>query len=238
MINVKTFVVHVKGNEERRKHIEGELGRAGINFEFMLDGNMDTITPERLEKFFSKKMKAVTPQTSCAIKHLLIYEKILEDKIPQALIFEDDIVLAKDFGEYFERTLGELKEMTPVNYLTSYENTTLRFVKASESIPNKLLYPKDDVRCTGAYLIDLEAARSILSYTYQHKCHVTIDHFHKFCFDHNVLKNVYWCHPPIAEQMSHNGLMKSLIDEKKYGYFRRFAFFCQKLYKKILYKLR
>jgi predicted glutamine amidotransferase len=48
------------------------------------------------------------------------------------------------------------------------------------------------------------------------------------------LLEIYWCHPAIMEQQSHNGKLPSLLDGKKHGILRRISYASQKLYKRII----
>lgn len=238
MQDVKTYVIHVKGAVERERHIKKELAKHKIPFEFMLDGNVENITNEQLERYFDGEMKRKIPPTSCALKHILVYEKIIAENIPKALIFEDDIELFDSFSTIFSASLLEIKNQNLENYIISYENSTLQYVKQSEIISNQVLYKKDYSRCAGAYMIDIKAAKKIIQHIYHQKCNKPIDWVHHELIVNKTL-NVYWSHPPIAEQKSHNGKMQSLIDHKRNGFFRRISFFLQKIYKhQILYRLR
>lgn len=238
MQELKTYVIHVKGAVEREKYIKRELAKHNITFEFILDGNMEEITHEQLEKYFDGVMKNRTPQTSCALKHILAYENMIEENVQKALIFEDDIELFNSFTKIFNTSLLEIHNHQLKKYIISYENSTLQYVKRSERVSGQVLYKKDHSRCAGAYLIDIEAAKEIIQYLSQQKCDKPID-----WIQHELIKNkkinVYWSHPVIAEQRSHNGKMPSLIDHKKMGFFRKLSFFLQKIYKhQILYRLR
>ena len=58
-----------------------------------------------------------------------------------------------------------------------------------------------------------------------------MDWFHNEISDKGLIK-IYWCHPAIAEQQSHNGKIQSLLDEKKQGRYYRLKYFLEKMYKK------
>lgn len=238
MQDIKTYVIHVKGAVEREKYIKKELAKHNITFEFILDGNMEDITNEQLERYFDGELKHKTPQTSCALKHILVYEKMIKEDIQKALVFEDDIELSSIFNKIFNTSLLEIQSQHSNKYMISYENSTLQYVKRTERISGQVLYKKDQGRCTGAYLLDIEAAKEMIKYLSQYKCDKPIDWIHYELIKNKAI-NVYWSHPSIAEQRSHNGKMRSLIGHKKMGFFRRISFFLQKIYKhQILYRLR
>ncbi len=238
MSSIKTYVVHVKGDKAREAHITKELTKHHIPFQFMLDGNIEDITDSILEKYFGDSMKRKTSQTSCALKHILIYEEMIKNNVEQALIFEDDIELTKSFNRVFSTCLVEIENRKLNNYAIFYENTNLLYIKKSEAVAGQILYEKKSSRYAGAYLLDIAAAKGIIEYIKQKQCDRPIDWlYNKLAEDNSI--NIYWSYPPIAEQASHNGKMQSLLDGKKYGFFRRVSYFLQKIYKKeILYKLR
>ena len=89
------YVIHVReGYEERRYHIDKHLPERGIkNFTYILDGDIKDLTPAILDKHFSNHDKQ--PSNSCFYKHQRVYEDMLNNNIPYAIVFEDDVVLEK-----------------------------------------------------------------------------------------------------------------------------------------------
>ncbi len=238
MEKVKTFVIHVRGNKEREKHIKRELQKHNIDYEFILEGNMEDITENNLEKYFSDDYKKISPQTSCVLKHFYAYEQIVKNNISIALVFEDDIELFNSFQKIFEASVKESVTENLSGFIVSYEASTQNFIGKSEEVARKYLYKKNNGRCAGAYLIDVAAAKMILDYTYKYKCNMNVDWLHNELSAKGILK-IFWCHPPVAEQQSHNGKIQSLLDSKKQGNFYRIKYFIQKVYKeKILSRLR
>ncbi len=75
------FVLHVKhGYEDREEFMERELSRFGIDFEYILDGDIPDITNEIFNKYFDKAyFQRINAEVSCALKHILAYEKIVSE---------------------------------------------------------------------------------------------------------------------------------------------------------------
>lgn len=237
MQGVKTYVIHVRGNKARENYIRNELKKFNIDFEFILEGNMEDMTDDDLTKYFRDDFKTVSPRTSCTIKHFYAYERMVENNVPVALIFEDDIELFSSFPGVFDKSLKEAAEMRE-SFVISYESSTRDFISKSEEIPGRVLYHKPIGRCAGAYLIDLAAAQRILEYGNRTKVNFCMDWVHNELSDKGALK-IYWCHPAIAEQQSHNGKIQSLLDEKKQGAYYRLKYFLEKTYKhKVLSRFR
>lgn len=241
LYNQETLVLHVKeGYEERARHIESMLREMQIQFKYILEGNKSDLTQEVLDEYFgdggSVDMYGKFSRTSCAYKHILAYEYIVNHNIPGALILEDDIILQHNFVDIFNKTMMEIKRFSYTNFMISYENSRLRFIPRSKRIKGVYLYPGNKDRMAGAYYIDQIAAKCILDKIKEEKCIEPIDILHNELLKEKRL-TYFWCQPTIASQGSFTGLFKTSISNKKQK--------CEKLqwlfklnYKKMLYFFR
>jgi len=227
----------VRGNKEREKHIKKQLKGTDLNYEFILEGNIEDIEEETLSTYFAGDMKEVAPATSCALKHITAYERVVEQDVPFALILEDDIELLPEFNRILTKSLSEIKQNNLRNILVSYEDSNLKYVEGSIRKPNKVLYKKEKGRLAGAYGVDKAAAEAIVEYIKKNKCDQTIDWFHNKCAAEGLF-DIYWAHPAIARQGSKAGEISSLIGRREDGLVRKISFELQKIYKKILYYFR
>ena len=165
--NIKVFVIHVRDQEERKRFIEPQLKALGIPYEYILDGNMEDLTPEVIDRYFAvggeaDTMHGVYPRTSCTYKAFLAYKRIVDDRLDGALIFEDDIQLFSDFRQKFEDTLDEINrthQHTPL--LANYEESSLLLVPRSIRRKGQYLYEMPRDRFAGCYYINNEAAQVI-----------------------------------------------------------------------------
>lgn len=226
MKDLQVFVIHVKGAKAREVHIKNELSKFNIKAEFILDGNKEDITNGILDKYFADKMHQISGQTSCALKHIIAYETAIKQPNKTILIFEDDIILRPNFKQIIDQIIIEIKDRKLSNYIVSLENTNHNYVNKKEVITNRLLYKKEHGRCAGAYLLDSECVKSILSEIDKNRCNEPIDWVHNNMSKNRQI-NIYWSYPHIAEQASHNGKMTSLIDNKKTGWIRQLTYFIQ-----------
>jgi glycosyl transferase family 25 len=235
--DVAVLVIHVSsGYEQRAEHIQKMLGEKGIPFTFVLEGDKSELTPEVLDDYFADRMHQATAETSCTYKHLLAYECIVKEKLPGALVLEDDIVFYKRFISVFNQTLDELSALSDAPAIISYESSRLRFVPRSQRVKGQRLYPGDRDRMAGAYYINQAAARLILSLAHEEKCRLPIDLWHRQLLENHQL-TYYWCQPTIAVQGSFTGRFRSSLSSKKE--FLPFIFWFLKLnYKLLLYFVR
>lgn len=237
---VTTLVCHVKkGFEDRAEHIRKMLAAKGMEYEWMLDGDIPDITEAERDRYFAKEgeMAGVSAKVSCALKHVLCYRYIVEHSLPGALILEDDIELRGKWDEVFPATLREVEAMgeaTPV--LVSYEDSRLRFVPGSQRRKGQYLYPGDRDRYAGCYYVNAAAARVMLSELERERMSVPIDHYHRKMLSEGKIRYL-WCQPTVARQGSQNGRFDSGINTSK-GRWMTLKWRIKLIYKKILYKFR
>ena len=108
------LVIHVKGQNERKVFIEKQLARTGMPYHFIEDGNISDLTPEILDRYFIDNGKEDTikrkcPAASCAYKHILALKYIIDNDMPGALIFEDDLKIKKNFNHIFDQSMKECR---------------------------------------------------------------------------------------------------------------------------------
>lgn len=237
---VKVFVIHVKkGYEDRARHMEKMLGEMGVDFEYILDWDVPDLTDEEVAKYFVGHMGRCWPATSCGFKHLEVYQKMIRENIPYALVLEDDIFLKKNFERVFNAAFRELEAShgTEKPFWLSMEATAMGFVPRSIRRRGQHVYPGRFLQCTGCYLANISLARTILDTISAQPTDLPIDIY----FDRlraGGLFDAFWTYPVIAEQGSHMGKMTSAIGNSSNGRFaglkRRLSF----IYKEILYFFR
>ena len=234
------FVLHVKhGYEERYEKLKQMLDRHGITFEPMLDGDIDDIDDGVLDKWFSGgEMRGRFAHTSCALKHLLIYEAIIKGGLDGALVLEDDIRLHGDFNVIFNKSMEELAERygggEPV--MVSYEDTRLRFVPQSVRRKGQVLYEGDRDRMAGAYYVNRAAAELMVRCAEADKVDIPIDLFHNKLLREKRLTYL-WCQPTVATQGTAEGRFASSISSPK-GALQPLIWKFKLTYKKLLYFFR
>lgn len=223
--------------------MDSQMQRHPFPFEYILEGDVEAMSKQDFHTYFTEKevekgvRMNMSNVTSCALKHLLAYERIIAENRPGALILEDDVILSKDFDNVFQQTLAEYREMyTAQPVIISYEDTRLRFVPRSKRQKGRFLYPGDRDRMAAAYFINRNAAQVILHEAKTTKCHLPIDLYHRHLLGLGKLCYL-WCQPTIASQGSFTGLFPSTLSEKT-QFMERIIWMCKLAYKKILYNLR
>lgn len=234
------MVLHVReGYEARAVFVEAMLGRLGIDFSYVLEGDIPDLDEATVSRSFSGAMRRVSGETSCAMKHLLAYRRLLDSGLPGALILEDDIALKRKFPAFFAKCMGEAKARGIGEMLLSFEDTSMQFVRGSQRCKGMRVYAAQRDRYAGCYYITAGVASLILDYVDAHGCHLPIDRFHTFLIKEAGLP-YYWTHPTVATQGSKNGKFGSSISmrDARRQLYMHLSYPLKKAYKKLLYRLR
>ena len=237
--DVQILVIHVRGNHTRRAYVEKQIAPLGFHVKFIEDGNIGDLTPELLHRYFvddgtAETMCRPTPRTSCAYKHLLATQYIIDHNLPGALILEDDIRLKNNFKPLFLKSLKEIESIREP-LIANYEESSLMLVPRSQRRKGQLLYKAERDRFAGCMYITQEAAKVIMKYVEENKSAYTSDILHQELTRLGVIA-YYWSHPCLACQCSCDGSMPTMIPTRPRP-FKRLKWFYKKVYKTILYYL-
>lgn len=229
------FVLHVsKGYDDRARHIDAMMKRLGLDYEYILEGDLDDIDSDIMARYFHPdgELSPARGATSCSYKHLLACRRIIDRGMPGAVVLEDDIVLGDRFEEIVMRSIGQLPDGDPA--IINYEDTRLRFVPRSKRRRGQVIYPGDRDRFTGALYVTAEAAAKVLATAETEKMSVPIDIFHRRLLDRGII-SYWWSHPCVASQGSFSGLFASSVS-KESG--KALVWRLKRAYRRLLYFFR
>ena len=95
---MKKMVISLSTAKERREHIMAEFAQQDVDFEFF-----DAITPVSLDLAISQlgldgyHSTLHQNEIGCLLSHMILWKKVVDEKLKYIAIFEDDIY----FGLYF-----------------------------------------------------------------------------------------------------------------------------------------
>jgi glycosyl transferase family 25 len=242
-MQIKGYIIHVKSAKERYNHIIKQIANLSIQFDFVLEGDKEDLTTQIIADNFKDYLAVPCGAASCAYKHFSVLRDMIQNNIPYGLILEDDILLDKTFEKAVFKALEEIKERKIRKFYLSLEDSLLRFVKGSLRKQAQSVYKitRDEygkdyntTRCAGAYIIDLQGAKSVIKEIAENKCGLPADIFYEYCVANDIV-DLYWLHPTIASQGSQSGSVNSLLADSRRG---RISYFLQKKYKQFLWRLR
>ena len=212
------LVIHAKSLTDRLQHVKQQLKDWPGPVEYILDYDKNELTDDILRRYIQPgcELDNRSGATSCALKHLLACQYIVDNGLEGALVVEDDIVLHSQFMEKYEKTMEEYRRRyadRPV--IISYEDSSLQFIPRSQRVKGQWLYeaPHGRVRFTGILYVSYQAAKAVLDEVQAHKCHKAIDHYYYVYLYDKSLIQMLWCEPCLATQGSFDGTFLSSIGQ-------------------------
>ncbi len=165
---MKNYVISLKTETERRKHIEQEFGKQNIDFEFF-----DAITPSQNQQISHNlsiqisDLNLTQGEISCLLSHISLWKKIIDDDLDYIVIYEDDIHL----GENAQQFLNQSSWIPPSSEIIKLEafNTSV-FVSKVDKIQlndNRELYILKTKHVGAAAYILSQHAANVLFYDAQ-----------------------------------------------------------------------
>jgi glycosyl transferase family 25 len=93
---VRIFTVNLKNNAKRREHIINECNKYSLNVEIINAVIGKELSEAELKEavFEYEQCDFTRGEIGCALSHMKIYRKIVEEQIDIALILEDDAILS------------------------------------------------------------------------------------------------------------------------------------------------
>lgn len=174
MINkFKFYIINLKQSNERKKNIINELNKQNItNFQIIdaIDGNK--LSEEELETFtFGNKKnfntwgpKLTPSQIGCALSHIKIYKKFLKSNYEFAFILEDDAIFLRKFDTELKNfIIKNLKYKKQIMLLSELKEF---LTKPLDNNQNYEIVNVTNAFYTHSYLINKEAAKSIINFNY------------------------------------------------------------------------
>jgi GR25 family glycosyltransferase involved in LPS biosynthesis len=126
------FIINLPKDTDRRLFMEKQMQDFGLQFQF-IEGKLGS-DPEVLancdDALAIKEHGKVltTGEKGCAYAHKSVYEKMLREDIPYALILEDDVVLHKNFRDVLDSVMRGDKSFDWLSL--EYAKIGLPFIKA------------------------------------------------------------------------------------------------------------
>ena len=194
---VQTFVISLERSPERRDKIFAHLKERGlenVHWFKAIDGKKDdlsqySIDRTRFQRFWhnrfvccSANMYFSDTEYACALSHLGVYQKIVDENLPMALVLEDDVELDARYVD-FVNNADEVVNEVGCDLLYLWYGDRLK--SKSEPVDTKygvqvkkvgmgkydwFYNRRRNVNGAVAYIITNKAARHLLSLAYPVRC--------------------------------------------------------------------
>ncbi len=168
MWDYPTFVINLPSRPDRRRAAEAQLARAGLEATFVdaVDGR--SLTPDEIRSVydsFGRLRRAGKPLTAgelgCYLSHWTIYCRMLAERIPMALVLEDDFIATSRMRSVLDALAdqGDLPGFDIVKLGIAEASRRRKHIRLSRLTPEACLVRHYNVcNSTVAYVITLEGA--------------------------------------------------------------------------------
>lgn len=108
--NIPIYVINLKRRPDRKHQIETRLNNLGIkNYNIIEAVDSRNLTQEDLSIKYNdniaRELRRYMPsaEIACALSHIKIANKIINDNLPYAIVLEDDVQLTLDFKKFLKQ---------------------------------------------------------------------------------------------------------------------------------------
>ena len=164
------FVLNLAHNPDRKQYMQKILQDIPIAYEFFpaVYGkeikNIGEVYDENKSLRILKR-KLNIGEIGCALSHRLIYKKMIDENIPQALILEDDVSLLPDFYPVYRALSGKRIGNKVILLGTNVTKRMKKIWKEKLTDTHSMYLVLNNYTGAYGYVIGLEAARKIYSQT-------------------------------------------------------------------------
>lgn len=167
------FVINLEQAVERKKFISQQLDQLRLPYEIIPAVNGKELSEQEMmasydrQKALSTGFHDLAPaEIGCALSHISVYRKMIENNIPYALILEDDALLSTDLPQVLADLPGKLNQLEShiviLSHVPRYQKHTIR------ALNNQFKLAKSYKSIGGAYgyFLTQAAAQAMLNYLY------------------------------------------------------------------------
>jgi glycosyl transferase family 25 len=171
---MQAYVINLARSRDRRVHMIAQLKKTHVHYEIIeaVDGRDLDLTDSRIcdPSVDSEFRPGVL---GCALSHLKVYQRVLDDGLEAALILEDDINLPADLDELSDTIAQHIKGAEAA--LLNFHSYRAHFTRADwVPLPSSRhliqVVDKGSPWSTGAYVITREACARMAKFMLPVKC--------------------------------------------------------------------
>lgn len=162
---IKTFAINLVSQNEKREHILNECEQHNIDAEIIEAVNGKELTEKQIHTlvYDYPACSLTRGEIGCALSHIAVYQHMIEENTPLALILEDDAILDESTNTVLD-ALQKL-EISPIPqvYLLSpshYYFANIKSPLTKKHTLNKIV----DAYYAHGYVLNLAAAQALCSF--------------------------------------------------------------------------
>jgi len=165
---MKTFVINLDKNPDRLASMKRQLDAFGIEFDRFPAVYGKNLTKAELRRDYNRFRSILVNGKSmqlgeigCALSHLGVYRRVVDDDIPFALILEDDVALEESFPSVLSRIeLFVHPDRKQIVLLSGHELS-----ESAQKVESGIVKIRGGL-CADAYIVTNAAAKALISANY------------------------------------------------------------------------
>lgn len=177
------FVINLASSTDRRDVMHAQLNRLGIAHTFFDAVRGADLPDAEINRIYARTKRNMLvghdltkSELGCLLSHRGIYQKMVDENIPQALILEDDAIINDDIQDVLNAISQMPEKWDMIRFLHRK-----KVEKQSRKIrplygPYKLVRPRGTPGGAYAYILTLNAAKSLLKHTQRNWLPIDILH--------------------------------------------------------------
>lgn len=204
-----SYIINLKQSLDRRSHMESEMKKMNVmDYEFvdavygkaMTQGDVGRLFDvKKAEKKYARSINFA--EIGCTLSHQKCYRKLVSDKLPYVIIFEDDVMFHENIENKLETIRTQIDSEQPIIVLLSGMYWFFPLQKGK----NKNLVKIFNAYLTSSYVINNAAARLMI----EDRPYMRADDW-RYVMRKGI--QIYAFHPHIVDQ-DWSGTFKSTIYE-------------------------
>lgn len=163
---MRTFVLNLEHNTERKKYMQDILKGIPIDYEFFPAVYGKSIT--NIDQFYDSKLaekkakrQLNVGEIGTAISHKNIYKKMIDENIEQALILEDDVTFLDGFIDVYKK-IEKINVGNKIILLGTIVKKKIKKIWKKKLTPEHSMYlVLNNYAGAYGYIIGLDAAKKI-----------------------------------------------------------------------------
>ena len=208
---MKTYVVNLEHEKERRNEITSQCNVAGLDFELIeaVNGMQLNHTLISAVTYNYPNCGLTSGEIGCALSHLSIYSSMIANGIECALILEDDAFIQDDMTKLLIDIEQNISTSVPEVYLLT-ENCIYNPLVKNNSITNGNFFRLAYGSCTHGYILNRKAAEAVIKINLPLK--FESDRWELF---RNITKMNIWCLDKSVVTISRTAIQTSSLSTER-----------------------
>lgn len=205
----KVYVLSVRSFTDRIEHIESELAKHSVPFEFIFDYDIPDITQKDLEIFSTSNMRI--QHQSLVLKNIAVWKRMQSENLGRVLVLEDDALLNSDFLVELKKILKAADQLDP-GYLVFLGGADTKLPKNFLNSRTNLIQRR--MTTADGFIIDRCIADKRLEWLKTNTIAMPADGL--MCkIDTDVNMPHFWPKKSIIQQASCTGKFKTTLDDSR-----------------------